>query len=68
MDFWTLMTIGYNVMEHNMQFSIWLPSEEACWNMLMGSDALYEQINATEGHCDVSEIHSNLVRPKVRPW
>ena len=55
-------------MEHHMQFSIWLPSEEACWNMLMGSDALYEQINATEGHCDVSDVANKIVKPKIRPW
>ena len=68
MEFWTLLTIGYSVMEHQMQFSIWFPTEDACWSVLLDNGSLYDQINATEGHCDVSEVTSHLVRPKLRPW
>ena len=68
MEFFTLLTIGYSVLEHHMQFSVWFPSEDSCWSVLLNSGALYDQINATEGHCDVSEVASHLVRPKLRPW
>ena len=68
MEFWTLLTIAYSVMEHEMQFSIWFPTEDACWSVLLDNGSLYDQINATEGHCDVSEVASHIVRPKLRPW
>ena len=56
MEFWTLLTIGYSVMEHQMQFSIWFPTEDACWSVLLDNGSLYDQINATEGHLSLIHI------------
>jgi len=68
MEYYTLMTIGYEFINHPMQFSIWFSSENKCWETLMGNNNLYDQINATEGYCQVSDITSYLVKPKLRPW
>ena len=54
--------------EHQMYTTVWFPSEDACWNVLLNVGGFYDQINATEGHCDVSEVASHIVRPKLRPW
>jgi len=51
-----------------MEFSIWLNSVEECWDFLMTNGSIYDQLNATEGHCDESEVASRIVRPKPRPW
>ena len=68
MDYWTLLTIVYPILEHEMQFSIWFSSEKECWSLLINNGTLYDQINAEEGYCDVSEVASRVVRPKIRPW
>ena len=68
MDYYTLLTMGYTLMEYEMYVSIWFTSEEDCWSVLLNSGTLYDQINATEGHCDVSEVASRIVRPNIRPW
>ncbi len=68
MDYYTLLTMGYMLMEYEMYVSIWFTSEEDCWSVLLNSGTLYDQINATEGHCDVSEVASRIVRPEPRPW
>lgn len=68
MDYWTLLTLGYQVLDQTMYVSIWFSSEEDCWSVLLRNGALYDQINAIEGHCDVSDVTSKLVKPKLRPW
>ncbi len=68
MDYYTLLTMGYTLMEYEMYVSIWFTSEEDCWSVLLNNGTLYDQINATEGHCDVSEVASRIVRPNIRPW
>ena len=68
MEYFTLLTIGYTLAEHQMYTTVWFPSEDACWNILLNIGGFYDQINATEGHCDVSEVASHIVRPKLRPW
>ena len=68
MDYYTLLTIVYPLLEHDMQFSIWFSSEKECWSVLINNGTLYDQINAEMGYCDVSEVASHVVRPKIRPW
>jgi len=68
MDYWTLLTLGYTVLDNMMYVSIWFSSEEDCWSVLMNSNTLYDQINAEMGYCDVSEVASRTVAPKLRPW
>ena len=68
MDYMTLLTLGYTVLEYEMYVSIWFSSEEDCWSVLLNNGTLYDQINAHEGHCDVSDVTSRLVSPKLRPW
>ena len=51
-----------------LEVKILFADEEDCWSVLLSNDTLYEQINATEGHCTVSDIPSKLVKPKPRPW
>ena len=40
--------------EHQMYTTVWFPNEDACWNVLLSVGGFYDQINATEGHCDVT--------------
>ena len=68
MDYWTLLTLGYTVLDNMMYVSIWFSSEEDCWSVLMNNNTLYDQINAEMGYCDVSEVVSRTVAPKLRPW
>ena len=68
MYYWTLLTLGYTVLDNMMYVSIWFSSEEDCWSVLMNSNTLYDQINAEMGYCDVSEVVSRTVSPKLRPW
>jgi len=68
MEYWPLLTIGYNVLDNMMYVSIWFQNEKDCWSVLMNSGTLYDQINAEVGYCDVSEVASHVVRPKIRPW
>lgn len=68
MEYFTMLTIGYELAEHQMYLTAWFPSEEACWDVLLTSGGFYDKINATEGHCDVSEVASHMIRPKLRPW
>ena len=68
MDYYTLLTIVYPILEYEMQFSIWFSSERECWSVLMKNGTLYDQLNAISGHCDVSEVASRIVRPEPRPW
>ena len=68
MDYWTLLTLGYTVLDNMMYVSIWFSSEEDCWSVLMNSNTLYDQINAEMGYCDVSDVASSTVAPKLRPW
>jgi len=51
-----------------MEFRIWFASEDECWSILLANGTLYDQINATEGHCDVTDVASKIVKPKLRPW
>ena len=67
MDYYTLLTIFYTVAEHEVHFRIWFPSEADCWRVLLES-GLYEEVKATSGHCDVSEVVSRIVKPVARPW
>ncbi len=51
-----------------MYVSIWFPSEDDCWSVLLNNNTLYDQINAQEGYCDVSDVASKIIKPKIRPW
>ena len=68
MEYYTLLTLGYTVLDNMMYVSIWFSSEDDCWSVLMNNNTLYDQINAQEGYCDVSEVASKIVRPEIRPW
>lgn len=68
MEYYTLLTLGYSLLDNMMYVSIWFTSEEDCWSVLMNNNTLYDQINAQEGYCDVSEVASKIVRPEIRPW
>tara|TARA_R100001460_G_scaffold43656_1_gene79982 strand:- start:163 stop:369 length:207 start_codon:yes stop_codon:yes gene_type:complete len=68
MEFFTLLTVGYTVAEHQMYLTAWFDSEDACWDVLLTINGFYDKISATEGHCDVSEVASHVVRPRLRPW
>lgn len=68
MEYYTLLTLGYSLLDNMMYVSIWFTSEDDCWSVLMNNNTLYDQINAQEGYCDVSEVASKIVKPKIRPW
>ena len=68
MEYYTLLTLGYSLLDNMMYVSIWFTSEDDCWSVLMNNNTLYDQINAQEGYCDVSEVASKIVKPKLRPW
>ena len=67
MEYYTLMSIFYEVANHELQFSVWLLSEKDCWYILMQKNSIYDQVNGTSGFCDVSEVPSKSIRPKIRP-
>ena len=68
MEYYTLLTLGYTLLDNMMYVSIWFPSEDDCWSVLMNNNTLYDQINAQEGYCDVSDVASKIIKPKLRPW
>ena len=68
MEFYTLLTIVYSIAEHSMQFSVWFPSEAECWDVLLGTGTIYDQVNGEAGFCEVSDIPSKMVKPKARPF
>ena len=68
MEYYTLLTLGYPLLDNMMYVSIWFASEDDCWSVLLNSNTLYDQINAQEGYCDVSDVASKIVKPLARPW
>lgn len=68
MEYYTLLTLGYTLLDNMMYVSIWFTSEDNCWSVLLNNNTLYDQINAQEGYCDVSDIASKIVKPRIRPW
>lgn len=68
MEMYTLLTLIYMQMGNPQEAKIWFASEDDCWSVLMQNDTLYDQINAEVGFCDVSDIPSKIVKPKIRPW
>ncbi len=68
MEYYTLLTLGYPLLDHIMYVSIWFPTEDDCWSVLLNNNTLYDQINAQEGYCDVSDVASKIVKPLARPW
>ena len=68
MEYYTLLTIFYEVAQHDLQFSIWLPSYDACWNVILNENTIYKKINGTAAFCDVSTTLSKVVKPPIRPW
>lgn len=68
MEYYTLLTLGYPLLDNIMYVSIWFASEDDCWSVLLNTNTLYDQINAQEGYCDVSDVASKIVKPLARPW
>ena len=68
MEFFHLLVIQYMVSGHRQETKIWFPSEDDCWSVLLNNNTLYDQINAQEGYCDVSDVASKIIKPKIRPW
>ena len=68
MEYYTLLTLGYTLLDNIMYVSIWFASEDDCWSVLLNNNTLYDQINAQEGYCDVSDVASKIVKPLARPW
>lgn len=68
MEYYTLLTLGYTLLDNMMYVSIWFSSEDDCWSVLLNNNTLYDQINAQEGYCDVSDVASKIVKPRIRPW
>ena len=48
MEYYTLLTLGYPLLDNIMYVSIWFASEDDCWSVLLNSNTLYDQINAQE--------------------
>jgi hypothetical protein len=67
MEFFTLLTIAYVMNGHQLEAKIWFENESDCWSVLLKNETLYDQINGEAGWCDVSEVPSKLIRPKIRP-
>jgi hypothetical protein len=68
MQFFTLGVFLYYMNGQPQETKIWFENEEDCWSVIMGSDTLYDKINAHGAWCEVSGIPSNIVKPKLRPW
>ena len=67
MEFFTLLTIAYVMNGHQLEAKIWFENESDCWSVLLKNETLYDQINGEAAWCDVSEVPSKLIRPKIRP-
>ena len=52
----------------SLEAKILFASEDDCWNVLLETDTIYDQINGQAGFCEVSKIPSRIHKPKVRPW
>ncbi len=68
MEFFTMLTIVYVMGGQSLEAKILFASEDDCWNVLLETDTIYDQINGQAGFCEVSEIPSRIHKPKVRPW
>ena len=68
MEFFTMLTIVYVVGGQPLETKILFASEDDCWNVLLDTDTIYDQINGQAGFCEVSHIPSVVVKPKLRPW
>lgn len=68
MEYYSLLTVVYELMGHTWEFSIWFPSEDKCWSVLTEVNTIYDRVKATEGYCQVTEVASKIVKPMVRPW
>ncbi len=68
MEFFTMLTIVYVVGGQPLEAKILFASEDDCWNLLLDTDTIYDQINGQAGFCEVSDIPSVVVKPKLRPW
>ena len=51
-----------------LEAKILFASEDDCWNVLLDTDTIYDQINGQAGFCEVSDYPSKVVTPKIRPW
>jgi hypothetical protein len=67
MEFFTLLTIVYLMGGQTLEAKILFASEDDCWQVLLDTDTIYDQINGQAGFCEVSHIPSYIVKPKLRP-
>ena len=67
MEFFTLLTIVYLMGGQTLEAKILFASEDDCWQVLLDTDTIYDQINGQAGFCEVSRIPSYIVKPKLRP-
>ena len=63
-----MLTIVYVMGGQPLEAKILFASEDDCWNVLLDTDTIYEQINGEAGFCEVSHIPSKIVKPKPRPY
>ena len=68
MEFFTMLTIVYVMGGQPLEAKILFASEDDCWNVLLDTNTIYDQINGEAGFCQVSHIPSHIVKPKLRPW
>jgi len=68
MEFFTMLTIVYVMGEQPLEAKILFASEDDCWDVLLDTDTIYDQINGQAGFCEVSKIPSQITKPKIRPW
>lgn len=67
MEFYTLLTIVYLMGGQTLEAKILFASEDDCWQVLLDTNTIYDQINGHAGFCEVSHIPSHIVKPKLRP-
>jgi len=68
MEFFTMLSIVYVMGGQPLEAKILFASEDDCWDVLLDTDTIYDRINGQAGFCEVSEIPSVIVTPKIRPW
>ena len=67
MEFFTMLTIVYVMGGQPLEAKILFASEDDCWKVLLDTDTIYDQINGQAGFCEVSDLPSKVVKPRIRP-
>lgn len=68
MEYFTLLTVYYDLLDYPMEFSVWFYNENDCWDAVINKVSIYKIIEAKEAFCQKTDMISKAIAPKLRPW